>query len=226
LVAANPNNSSQLSRGRLRLKNSSGTVIFSNTNIPLSSIENLGADPYDASLTRFRITFTTPFIDNTTYNSSATAEPAAFIYTDCSNVPSVTVPYSSQQATSTTANYTTPCTRYDKVYYNPASGGTPANVAGVNASGGCGIYGYIYPDQHHIQYYKSSTSTWLDMKFYFYGSTAEGYIYNWDVWYIDRSTDLAPVGNYQIRYRNKENNTSYGGPCESPSWVYETWYLN
>jgi hypothetical protein len=227
LVAVNPSNSAQLSRGRLRLKNGGGTVIYNNTNIPLSSsnIQNVGTDPSDATLTRFKITFTTAFIDETTYANSASAEPGAFIYTDCANVPTVTVPYSSSQATSTTANYTTPCTRYDKVYYNPAQGGMGASVAGVNASGGCGIWGYVYPDQHHIQY-KNSSSVWVDMPFIFYGSTATGFIANWDVWFIDRSGALSSVGNYDVRYRNKETNTGNGGPCESPDWAYEVWYLN
>lgn len=230
LVASNPNNSSQLSKGKLRLKNSSGTVIYNNTNVPISSsnIENLGMDPSDINLTKFRITFTTPYIADVTYGNSSVAEPAAFIYTDCSNVPSISLPYSSSQSVSTTGNYTLPCTRYDKVYYNPAGGGTPASVAGVNAGSGCSIYGYVYPDQQRIQFLNTSVTpnVWTDMPFVLYGSTATGYIANWDVWFIDRTGLLAPVGNYQIRYHNKENNTSYGGLCESSGWVYETWYLN
>lgn len=185
----------------------------------------MGTDPSDASLTLFKIVFTTPYIADATYSNSATAEPGAFVYTDCSNVPTVTGPYTADQANSTTANYTTPCTRYDKVYYNPAAGGTPASVAGVNASGGCSIYGYIYPDQHHIQY-KNSSNVWVDMPFVFYGLTATGYITNFDVWFIDRTGALSAVGNYQVRYRNKETNSTYGGTCESPDWVTETWYLN
>lgn len=239
LLTANPNNSSQISKGRLLLKNSSGTVVWSNTNMAITSIVNLGTTPDDygvADLTIFQVKYITPYISESTYNSSAKAWPSLFIYTDCPNIPTVSIPYSAQQAASTYDLITLPCLRVDKVWWNPSTG-LGASLAGMDAvPGSCYPYNYVYPDKQEIQIY--ANGVWQAIQLWEWdpqGGTIPnntGKIIHSDIWYISMSGYIGgtiSAGNYQVRYRNRQEGTSNGGPCVSQptnTWVTETWYIS
>lgn len=247
----NPNNSSQISKGRLKLYNSSNQVVWSNTSIPISNIALTGTEPYPGGglpdYNVYEVTFTTGYIDEATYNSSANAKPSLFMYTDCADVPTINIAYSSQQIVPTTGNYTVPCSRIDKVWFVPNPGGSAASVLGVIAVSTCNIYGYIYPDQHEIEIDAGAgfepIRLWKYNPAYYPGGPYPQKIYNYtgvigktDVWYIEMTgyddgaggTTTISAGTYPVHYRNIQL-TTYGGSCNTEpngTWVSENWYIN
>ena len=246
----NPNNSSQISKGRLKLYNSSSQVIWSNTAIPIANIVLTGTEPYPGGglpdYNVYEITFTTGYIDETTFNSSSNAQASLCMYTDCDDVATVNIGYSAQQIVPTTGNYTVPCSRVDKVWFVPNPGGSAASALGVIAVSTCSIYGYVYPDQQQIEIDLGNPAgyqpirLWKYNPIYYPGGPYPQFIYNnsgiidnTDVWYIEMTgydngsggTANISAGTYPIRYKNKQLST-YGGPCTSGSWVTENWYIN
>lgn len=234
------NSSGTASFGRLRLKNSSETIIWpTGTPVPkfnVTSIENLGnagTDPNGLTLTKYRITFRSDYIPEATLSASATMETYLLIYTDCVNYPTFVCPYSPQQTSSTSQANTQPCLRIDKVIWNPRSDEIPPFLAGANPIGNpCFPYDYVFPHKQEIKF-KKSDGTWGDFNLYINGgsnpSEATSLINYWDIWYIDvpNSAGLVP-GNVEVKYRNNNMGLSTQ-PCVSQpegTWVYETWYIN
>lgn len=235
----NPNNPSQLSVGKLRLYNSSNQIIWQNTTMPISSIVLTGTEPHPGGgsfpdYNVYEVSYTTPYIPAATFNSSTDARPSLFIYTDCSVVPTINIGYSSQQSVPTTANYTVPYSRTDKVWFNPNPGGSAASVLGVIAVTTCGLSGYIYPDQHDIYIDLGNPAGYQPIRLWRSGSPANnsGTITNIDIWFVTMTgydngsggTTSISAGTYPVRYMNRQLST-YGGPCTS-EWVYENWYIN
>ncbi len=76
------------SKGRIRLKNSSGTITYTNTNITPVSLTALSQTnsnfPGDVV---YRVTYTSAFIDQTTFQGAVNLENGALVATSCSQGP-------------------------------------------------------------------------------------------------------------------------------------------
>jgi len=229
------NGSGLPSFGRLRLKNSGGTVTWPTGTPPkynVTSIANVGSagnDPNGNPQTIWRITFKTDYIPEATFNAAATLETYLFVYTDCPNIPTVVIPYSPQQSSSTSAHNAYPCLRTDKVYWNPGHTGWPSDISGCNPVGsGCFPFGYVFPDKQEIQFFYSGAWGYIDFIFPAVNPSTRitnGRINYFDLYYVDLASHSLSPGIYPSRYRNKQTGTSNGGPCDG-DWVYESnWYL-
>lgn len=82
ILGANPNNPSQLSRGRLRLKNSSGVYHYTNLTITPVTIGTPVPDPANANKQIYDLSYnlTIPFTD---WNAATNIEHWIILYTNC-----------------------------------------------------------------------------------------------------------------------------------------------
>lgn len=236
-------NGTNISSGRVRFRNSSNVTIHTTDPAALLSIQNngsVGTNGNGDDMYEFIITFRTPVVSESIYNASASIQPSLFAYTDCSNYPTITIPFSTQVSTAGSQHINLPCLRIDKVYWNAATSNpyVPPNLAGADPTGsGCFPYGYVFPHKQEI-WFKNGSGEWK--KFYLHTSglgqpgVETDLINYWDVWYIDVSLSqsnngLSP-GNVEVRYRNNHmNGSGNGAPCvtqPADTWVYETWYIN
>jgi hypothetical protein len=235
---------SSYSGGRIRLKNALGTYYYitpSASRAPLLSIQNngvVGHNSLGADLNEFIVSFRTEYISQTDFSNAVAIEPNLFAYTDCSNYSTITIAFSPQQSAEGSQQNTYPCSRVDRVYWNPRNGSTPPNLTGADPVGStCFPYGYVFPNKQEVLF-KNSSNQWVPFYLFNSGvsgaSTAKSLINYFDIFYIDVSTSqssngLVP-GNVQVRFRNNHmGNSSNGGPCvtqPTDTWIYETWYIN
>jgi hypothetical protein len=230
-------NGSNFSTGRVRLRNGSTTIVTTDPAQLLSITNNgvVGTNGNGADLNQFTLVFRTPIVSEANYNASNAIQPSMFLYTDCTNYPTVTVPFTTEVSTDGSQHRTMPCLRVDHVGWNPSSGSggsyTPPSLSGCNPTGfTCFPTGYVYPQWQEIEFQKSD-GTWghhfnLYVNFLSNPSVNTDKITYLDVFYIDvtNTPDLTP-GNVNVRYRNKITNSSNGGPCTSDQWIQEQWFL-
>ncbi len=231
--------STQYSFGRIRMKNSGGTVIYTTPQADRSKLLSIvdggvvGQNSYGADLHEFTINFRTEYISESVFQNAATIEPLLFIYTDCANYPTQQISFTPQQSASGTQQYNQPCARVDKVYWNPSNNPTPPSLSGADPClcfGGCLPYGYTFPDKQVIEF-KNSDNDWKPFYLYVNGmgnpSLERGEINYWDVFYIDVSTTVSQnklvIGWVQVRYRNKCG-SSYTLPLDT--YAYASWYID
>jgi len=237
------NGSGLPSKGRIKLLNGSSQVYITPTNIvnPVLTIVNngvVGQNSNGDDLNEFLVTYRSEIVSEATYNSSTAIQSNLSCYTDCIDYATLNIGFSSQQQVAGSQHNSLPCTRIDKAYWTPSSGGTPPSLLGCNPFGsGCFPGGYVYPAKQEIEFLNGS-GQWKRFYLHFNGLGQAGtedvnMINYYDAWYIDVSLSqsqngLVP-GNVQVRYRNNHNVGSNGGPCVSqPSGTYvtETWYIN
>ena len=216
LLTANPANSSQLSKGRIQLKNSGGINVYQNTTITPVTITTIGADPGDPSATLYDFSYTTPFISASDMNSSVTINNAWLIYTDCGGGNNRTTPYLSTNAWNTTA-ITTPCARVDLVQVIPQQPASGYNgyVSGSDPAFSCGDT-YIHNTTSEIRYRAQGTTTWNALTMYEAGTGTprSGYIYFWEVLYLN-----LPSGTYEFQWWNTYNNPDQCGSSAPKSVI-------
>ena len=186
----------------------------------------------------FVVSYRTEYISSTDFSNAVAIEPNLFAYTDCSSYPTISIAFSPQQSAIGSQQNSLPCSRVDKVYWNPSDGTTPPSLLGCDVIGAsCFPWGYVFPDKQEIQF-KNSSNVWKAFYLKINGlgqpGVEQSLINYWDVWYIDvsasqSSNGLVP-GNVQVRYRNNHmGSTTNGGPCvtqPTDTWIYETWYIN
>lgn len=220
LVNANPNNGSQLSRGRIRLKNSGGTTVFQDLNITPVSITSLGTDPNNSAKTIYSISFTTPYISQSLMNQAATLDNSYFIYSDCDDTYAISTSYISVYSTNI-SDITDPCQRLDNAYIVPSTTVNPpyeGYAAGSDVVGNCNDWGYIHNTGSRIQYRYQGTSTWNSLPMREPGSgtlRTTGIVFYWEVLYIEAGDLSNGSGTYEFRYQN-----TYPNPdaCSSAPW--------
>ena len=235
---------SNFSVGRVRLKNGSTTIYTTPTAHLLSIVNNgiVGTNSNGDDLNEFIIEYRTDIVSETVYNNSTAIQPNLFAYTDCTNYPTLTIGFSTQQSAVGSQHTTQPCLRVDKVYWSPSAGTppnyTPPSLSGADPTGsGCFPYGYVFPDKQEIHFKKTALDVNYTGTFNLYinglnhASVATSLINYWDVWYIDPTNSVGLVtGNVEVRYRNNHmNGSGNGAPCVTQpddTWVYETWYIN
>lgn len=205
LVTTNPINSTQLSRGRIQLKNNSGVNVYQNLTITPVTLTNVGTDPTDPSATLYDFSYTTPFISSTVMNQTVTINNAYYIFTDCGSNDARSTAFTPVNALATT-QVTTPCARVDDVQIIPQSPAPGFNgyISGSDPSFACGDT-YTHNTTSYVQYRKKPSTTWLKLPMYEAGNPTvrtTGQIYYWEVLYLN-----LPTGTYEFKWQN-----TYGNP--------------
>lgn len=216
LVNANPNNGSQLSKGRIRLKDGSGTTIYQNLPLTPITITSLGTDPNNSEKTIYNISFTTPYLSQSLINQTAYLDNSYFIYSDCSDTYAVSTGYISSYSFDISV-INDPCQRIDKAQITPDNTVNPpyeGYVAGSDVLGNCNGGGYTHNDGSYIQYRLHGTSSWGSLPLREPGTGAlrpSGKVYYWEIMYIE-AIDLGGSGTYDFRYQNFMDASGCSGP--------------
>lgn len=84
IVASNPNNTNQKTRGRVIVTNTStGATVINNNNILPVTISSIGTDPSDPNRTLYRVTFTAESIAFSNSIQNWSLRIGLFFYTEC-----------------------------------------------------------------------------------------------------------------------------------------------
>lgn len=216
-VNTNPNNSSQLSKGRLRLKNGSGTTIYQNLSITPIAITSLGTDPNNSEKTIYNVSFTTPYLSQSLINQTAYLDNSYFIYSDCSDTYAVSTGYISSYSFDV-SDISDPCQRIDNAQITPDNSVNPpyeGYVAGSDVLANCSGTGYVHNDGSYIEYTPHGTSNWtaLPLREPGYGTLrTSGKVYYWEIMYIEANDLSSGSGTYDFRYRNFMDGSGCSGP--------------
>jgi hypothetical protein len=235
LTMINPNNPSQFSRGRIRIK-SGTTVTFQDLSIPLTSLTYTGDDPNEPGVKQYTLTYTkTGIADQFLAAGSYTAiEGSAVVYTDCTAPYDgyvITMPYApiSQYATGLD-----PCQRIDNVYITPATPSTPPHsvldcglIAGsyiVGSPGACQNFTFNMASQVQVKKAGDPDANYVNIQSLVVGSgspaTTDGLVYYWEVrrisqlqFYLPGVTNASFPGDFTFRWRNVHGSPN---PCYGP----------
>lgn len=244
ISAVNPN-TSQLTRGRFRMRNTSGTLIYEQNNIPATSIISLGDDPTTFNINKvWYVEYSTNWIAFSYFTmNTAPLEHYVWAQTDCADVP--------QRVNSATSpaliSVLNACDRIEQI------GITNAEISGGTYITNGTLLGYYalvnpctppsgstMPDRHEVQlrcveplYYETAfrkiTPQWgiwpgtpVTLNGYldpFNGTIQANTIGLIDAYYI-RDYDITVAGTirhgaYKVRYRNVKT-----GNCNGP-WSQE-----
>ena len=163
LYAVSPLNGSS-SKGRVRLKNVSGTLTYTDLNITPVTIIYIGDDPTTSNSNGlYKASFTSQWI-SAAINKNQLLSNSIVVYTDCATLPSVTSAYTAN--TPIYVNLSNPLTRIDPVFFQSAS-----NVArgillgfgnGITANGCISPGAGNFADRQMVQimYTGDKTNTW------------------------------------------------------------------
>lgn len=235
LSMLNPNNPSQFSRGRIRIK-SGTTITFQDLNIPLTTLTFTGDDPNEPGVKQYTLTYTKTGIPDQYLAAGAytAIEGSAVVYTDC------TAPYGSYLITmpyEPISQYSTgldPCQRLDNVYITPATPSTPPHsvldcglIAGsyiVGSPGACQNFTFNMASQVQVKKAGDPDANYVNIQSLVVGSsspaTTDGLVYYWEVrrisqlqFYLPGVTNASFPGNFTFRWRNVHGATN---PCYGP----------
>lgn len=243
---SNPLNPTQLSRGRFRLKDINGNVVYTDNNVTPITISPKGADPYNSNKQLYQITYTVTGIPANLMSTRGADEHRPIIYTDCSQT--LTTP--SQWISGLPGGSINACEKVDHPLI--VSSGSPNEVfvggcdRQINTSGSCysGIEG-TRPHAHDIEWRKPGDPTYgnwpmpLPSNYSLLNSNS----YNQRIAFTYPSTGCTsfpfkkrhllfydvgyytfPVnGTIEIRYRNL-NFTNLSDDCSSVSCTTPAWY--
>ncbi len=159
-ASINPGNPAQLSRGRFRLKNASGSVIYTNGSITPVTITPIGPDPANADKTLYRIVYKASGIASNLIETSVIGEHRPVIYTDCGEV--ITTPSDWQAVSLSGSSGSAPgvCDKIDLVHIDPDGSGNLVYFGGCDFGvGTTGISCYPFggagrPNEHDIEWRK------------------------------------------------------------------------
>ncbi|MCF6407205.1 hypothetical protein L3C95_30190 [Chitinophaga filiformis] len=237
LVMTNPNNASQFSKGRIRIK-SGTTVTFQDLSIPLTTLTYTGDDPNEPGVKQYTLTYTkTDIPDQYLTEGAYTAiEGSAVVYTDCAVTYLITTPYAPISPYGTGLD---PCQRIDNVYITPATPSTPplstidcGVIAGsyvVGSPGACQNYVFNMASQVQVKKAGDPDANYVNIQSLVVGSsspaTTDGLVYYWEIrrmpqlqFYVPGVTNASFPGDFTFRWRNAHGtapNTCYG-PWSTP----------
>lgn len=163
-------NSTLKSKGRMRFKNSSGTILISNTNLQPINITSNGADPYCSSNFLYTVTYKWSGVADSYFSSGNTLECSLFAYNNCDLTGNnyLTSWVSAAVFPNGSGTYALPCSRIDKVWVNPSTGTSSSQCA--TAAGAyitCPSYpsGFTTTTSQQVEYRirdNSSSYRWTD----------------------------------------------------------------
>jgi hypothetical protein len=169
ILAQNPNNPLQKSRGRMRIKSPTGAVLVSNINLQPISITANGPDPNCGSNQLFTITYSWAGVPDSYFANGNKLECSLFSYNDCdltanNYLTSWELAYVFQGV----ATYSQPCSRIDKLWINNSYGNTPNECA---TAGGAYLlcpsypFGFVPTTSQQVEYRvktNPSSNNWLN----------------------------------------------------------------
>lgn len=230
----------QVSRGRIRIKNTSSTIIYSDLNITSITITDQGDDPTTGNANRlYAVEYTTSWIPFSNFSpATGTIEHSLIVYTDCEDAVALTSAYISGGL----SDATNPCQRIDPVFPTNAetSGGTYiTNGSLMDFRNALFISvcpyppGPTYPDRQQVQLkcvVSGVTDTWRDISpvqgtwpgnklldghlATFNITTQAGTLGAYDFYYVpERDITVGGVvqhGAYKVRFRNRMNSGCTG----------------
>ena len=206
ILSANPNNSNQLSRGKIKFINTQNQTVASYTNITPVTITNLGNDPDCSNRTIFRYEFSLTNLSNGLFEDGNKMQSNFLYYTDCGIVNNVTGGYEDAIEYTYSGSVGAPCTRTDIIYISiPYTSGAYSQALGVGNTIGCSFpYGWVYPDAQQMEYWKtSSPGTVYTFSFGPFG-------------YYNLTQVTYGSGSWVFRYRNQMTSPACSGP-----WLYQ-----
>ena len=242
VVLQNPNNSSNRTRGTIRVYNNNNAIVYNNTTFNVQ-IADQGVDPNNPANNIFFVEMTSStLIPESVVNASgATLRLGAFFASDCSTLDNYSiVPMSVTGFGFTTPLNSDPCTRNDKTYFSsPGSVGyRRIGISGYDVLGICPSYSASAdPSVQEVQYSFDNGTTWNDFlnftsPFTSTSSPTGAILGARYVTRIDfaRSPTLA-VGSYnvKVRYRNIKYNSGVSGyplPTTTNSCANSTWTID
>jgi hypothetical protein len=236
LSNTNPNNTAQISKGRVRIKNGS-TITYQDLAIPLSTLTYTGDDPNEAGIKLYNLTFTESNIAHQYLSpgSFTSVEASAVVYTDCA------APYDTYFITTAYATAFVPglaldpCNRVDPVYISTSS--TPpmntdcGSIAGsyvVSSPGACQNFTVNTASQVQVKKAGDPDANYVNIRTRVVGVpgyTTDGYVYYYEVRYIEQVQDYVPnttaaslPGQFTFRWRNVNitGSTTCFGPWSTP----------
>lgn len=175
VLTASQSNSSLLSKGRIRFKNSSGTVLISYLNITPISITPLGINPTCSFDKDFRVTYTLNNVPDSYLGNSNTLECQLFTYTNCSLLPQKLTTWLQGVTLSASNTSALPCNRIDKLWINPSTGTAQsqcASVAGAYVTCPAPPANFVRTTSQQVEYRKRNVAS-----------------YNWD----DQTLATSPI---------------------------------
>lgn len=198
IVADNPNNGAQHTRGRLYVTvTSSGANVsgFPNNNILSPTITDIGADPTDPTNRRiYRITWVVSNVPSSVFSPLNTIRLGLYYFTDCVDEFQYSLLSNNMNNTSLSA-----CQIITPVFPDYSN----HMIHGVAACSCCTPD--IMPDQHEIEFSRP-------------GFTTTSVIIGIADSYTVPALDIPRGYTYTIRYRNKKTGA---GACTGP-WLYPT----
>jgi hypothetical protein len=206
VASANPNNLSQLTRGRIRLRDRvSGTILYNYTSLSLT-YSVIGPDPLDANKTLYKLKFETPIINDPNVNVlDVYFDARPIVYTDCEEV--IITP-SDWQSTPWDVFAAQVCSRVDNISINPAGSSSPGYVYffGCDAvSPSTYPLGVAKPHEHDVWY--DTGSGWTQINF----ATTLCYVGPY-LTFIDTKFLYIGSGSVKFRWRNVKHTTSSCSP--------------
>ena len=239
LLATNPNTGA-LSRGRLRIKNTSGAILFQQASITPVTITDLGDDPATFNTNRlYNVEYTSSWVPFSYFTmDTAPLEHTVWAQTDCEDLPQMTLTVTSPALVSVLD----PCNRIEEIGIANA---TYSGAVYYDNGAFLGYYqlinpcsppsGATMPDRHEVQIKyvgTGSTDIWRDISpqnnynngdlltdgYVSYPVTVSGTISVHDVYRIPKRDLFNEThGNYLVRYCNVKT----GSPnCFGP-WSQE-----
>lgn len=234
LTDVNPNNNSQISRGRLRIKNGS-TTTYQDLNIPIETgdIVLQGTDPLDSDIKIYSVSYTKSGIaDSYLLDGSFTSvEVSFFIYSDCE--PDAVTVSTGYYAAFSPYNIILPCLRIDNVYISPSTQLSPppdndycGSIAGTDPFGACPSAPTYYINLgSEIQVKKAGDpdTDYQPLQTYATGKTdhrTDGYVFYWEVRYTEQLQNYVPntsgiswPANFTFRWRNIDGTSTSNITC-------------
>lgn len=156
LVLTNSTVPTAISKGSVRVTNSSGSTIYTETN-STASLLDLGADNTTPGYELYSVTFTSNPIDISNFSSSNTIRLGGLVVTDCPDVEPISISLQGFALNGTNSAVTNPCFRVDATY--PAQVNAPFRIWGEDPAGFCNPY--VYPSMQEVQYSIDGGNTWV-----------------------------------------------------------------
>lgn len=212
VVSANPLNSTQLTRGRMRIRQGTSNILYTDNNIAIASsdIVLLGSDPSNPNKKLYSITYTSQPITNTSWlQNTIYFEERPIIYTDCSDA--IITP-ATWQAIPWSFGLNV-CNRIDPIQIMPNGSGSIIYFNGVDAAvqyGGASCYpsGVERPTETEVQW--NQGGSWATIPFNNAWGCSPSQASNLPSVLTMPYTFTGVTGNVNFRYRNVKRSGATG----------------
>jgi hypothetical protein len=223
LVLTNSTVPTAQTKGSVRVTNTSGSTIYTETTLNASMVD-LGADNTNPGYELYSVTFTSSPITISNFSSSNTIRLGGIVVTDCPDVEPVSLALQPFALNGANGAATNPCFRIDPTYLGMVT--APLRIYGEDPAFVCSPF--VYPSMQQVQYSTDGGNTWI-------GETATATLRYWAAppasWttpvknfinahlgYVDPTGSLLlqidlPSGTHTVQLRNR--NIVYNGTLAS-----------